>query len=573
MATTLNFTDRFSYPSVSGLTPTVSVETAQTLTDAQLEATSPELKEMAQMVRRYSVLLQKVRTLEIFNLITTDSDPRIALILSAAKSRKDNSPLFGGMGAIKEIMYADDSRPGLTKYTNRDLFSDGIRRVSAALVASRLIGQLAQIKEQAEHSNVLQKQAIDDLDRIIQTWDLSDQQDKGTKAEEESEIPCAFYFQPLTFEVPEEKQVEVYWQSPSLSRDWTLLGVYTGVVRSWDIVVGLSEDINSKTIPIDGDSLLTAPELAGPYFSNPIIPNASQYHALRFYPRRPMPGTFAYSINIQIRTKLVDPDGFDLTEEEFPVDLAPFIWGVDGESLNYYPVNGSIVIIRYNKLLDVRSKAENYEPIVLYFRNRYRYGEEGSPPSPSNLASNRLVFRIQAWQPNQAVDEDTQELIEAFEVDVPYKTGVDAVSQAELDNNRFSQLALALHNKLAEINIDARAMGAIIRNDPLTAASPSAALELVAWAKSKIITAIVLDILEVPEDIEIATGDRSRPITMFSSKPRSIIVKNPNSDGASGVVDAMMKKEQVFTIARKRSSLWSNIVDESQISEQRGWSI
>jgi hypothetical protein len=573
MSTTFNFSDRFSYPSPDGVSPTINYTSAQSLTDPQLEAASAELKDMAAMVRRYSVLLRQTRTLDIFNLITTDADPRIALILSAAKAREDNAPLFGGAGAVKEVMYADPDRPGQTKYVNRDLFSDGIRRVSAAFTAARLVGQLAQIPEQAEHAKVIEQEAEDDLNRIIATWDLSQVALKGDKAKEESEIPVGFFFQPLTVELPEDKQVEVYWQSPSLSRDWTLLNIYTGTFQTWDVVVALSEDINAKTIPIDGDSILTAPELAGPYFTNPIIPNSFQYHALRFYPRRPMPGTFAYSINIQIRTTFIDPDTtFDTTAEEFPIDKAPIVWGVEGDNLNYWPVNGAIVIIRYNKLLDVRSKAEDYEPTVLYFRNRYRYGEENSPASPSGLTTNHISFRLQAWQPNQAIDEETLEPIAEFKVEVPYKVGATPEEQIYLDNNRFSQVTLALHNALADINLDARAMGAIIRNDPITASNPCSALELVAWAKSRVITAVVLDILEVPEDIEVATGDRTRPITMFSSKPRSIIVKNPNSDGASGVVDAVMKKEQAFVKQRQKPSLWSNIVDEAQIAEQRGWS-
>lgn len=568
MATTFNFSDRFSYPSEDGISPSIDYNTAQSLTDTDLEANSPELKEMAQMVRRFSVLLQRTATKEIYNLIVSESDPRIALVLSAAKSKEDNIPLFGGPGAVKEIMYADPDRPGLTLYTNRNLFSDGIRRVSAALTASRLIGQLAQIEEQAKHANIIEKQALEDLNRIILTWDIS-KISNLTEQEKEERPPASFYFQPGVWELSSEKELVVQWQSPSIQKDWTEVGIYDGTFETWQVVNAIVDDINSKSVFNNDSPLLAACELSGQYYANPNRPNSILYHSISFYPRRPMPGIIAYSINIRMELRLKEGE-IDLSEDEFPVNRTPFIWGPHGESLDYYNTNGCIIVIRYNKLTGSRAESEDYDPFVLYFRNNYDYANADTTYVPQD---GKLIYRVQPWQPNlSTIDPETGTPIETVEVAIPRLTSSDPVEQQALDNARFSQVALALLNSLADLNLDTRVTGALIRNDPSTAVDSCAALELVPWSKQRVIIAVVLDILEVPPDILLATGDRARPLTQYSNKPRSIMVKNPQSDNANGVVDAVMKKEQPYVIKRRRPNLWTSITDEAAVAEQRAWS-
>jgi hypothetical protein len=76
----------------------------------------------------------------------------------------------------------------------------------------------------------------------------------------------------------------------------------------------------------------------------------------------------------------------------------------------------------------------------------------------------------------------------------------------------------------------------------------------------------VLDILEVPADIETATGNRMRDLTLYSSNPKSIRVKNP-LNGTGGVVDGVLKKEQAYVVKRPTPRLWQSILDESKSIE------
>lgn len=559
MAISLNFEDRFSYPDPNGPAPGISKDVAQSLTSEELLQISPDLTEMVSIVRGYSVLLQRTSPLEIFNIITTDSDPRIALILSAARSKTNNEPLFGGLGQIKELMFADPAIPGASNYTNRTLFTDGIRRVSAALTAARIIGQLSQITEQASHADRIEDKALEELDRIINTWDINSGGDSGSaKKDEEEDIPGAFYFEPKTFTVPAEKTLVVEWQSPSMNSSWDVVGTYSGSVDSWLIVNDLAEAINGQSLSNPDNVLLAAPELSGPYFVNRVNLTPTQYHCLKFYPRRPLPGVLAYSINIRVNVVL-NEGASDSSTTAFPVNQAPFIWGTQGDSLNNYIVNGSIILIRYNKLQGIRAAAEGYNPFVLYFRNAFTYDETSTPP-PSE---SKLVYRVQPWmnaEMQTTIDDLESDMTQTIEVKIPRLVSDDPAKQLELDNNRFSQVSLAMSTALTEIEIDSFLASAIIRNDPITMPSPMSALELVPWSRQRIISAIVLDILEVPSDIELATGDRSRPLSSFSSKPRSGMVSNPWSNTSSSI---LLKKEKTYVSPRRPSKKWSTIKEEA----------
>jgi hypothetical protein len=551
MSISLNFEDRFSYPDPNGPAPGISKDVAVELSSEELLGLSSELSEMVRMVRSYSILLQQVSPYLIFTIITTDSDPQIALILSAAKSKLDNSPLFGGLGAVKELMFGSSNRPNQTKFVNRDLFSDGIRRVSAALTAARLIGQFAQISQQQEHSDKVREDAIRDLERIVATWELANDDDSDAKKDEES-IPSAFYFEPKIFDIPGDKKLVVEWQSPSITNSWALVGEYITNTESWIIVNDIVNSINSGGLYNTDNILLAAAELSGPYVVNPVNPNPTQYHCIKFYPRKPIPGVWAYSINIRINVTSIDDT--TPTSIELPINRSPFIWGTEPESLNTYIVNGSLIVIRNSRLQYIREMAEDYDPFVLYFKNNEQF--VGTPEDIS-----KLVYRVQPWQ---RVGQDFRpdgEKIETIEIEIPRLTSDDPDEQIRLDRERFSQVSLALANSLADIELDCYISTAIIRNDPITAPSPMSALELVAWSRQRFIAASILDILELPKDIDIATGDRGRPLTLFSNKPRTIMVKNPISEKNSNI---LLGKEKTFVSGRRRTNFLTAIRDEAK---------
>lgn len=553
MAISLNFEDRFSYPDPNGVAPGVSKQTAEQLSDAELLEISPELSEMVSMVRYHSVLLQQTSALEIFKIITTSSDPQIALYLAAAKSKKNNEPLFGGLEAVKELMFAD-SRPGGTSYTNRNLLSDGLRRVSAALTASIIIGQLAQLVEQREHSKLVREDAIRDLERIVATWELSDDRDSQTKKDEE-EIPSAFFFEPKTFTVPAEKRLIVEWQSPSISAGWAPVGEYSSSVETWQIVNDLANAINSQATFNPDNLFLAAPELSGPYFTNRINLTPTQYHCLNFYPRKPQSGVVAYSINIRVTVALVEGQT-DTSSVAFPVGRSPFIWGTQGDSLNNYSVNGSIIIIRYNRAQAASLINEAYNPFVLYFRKK-----EGAI-TPDNAV---LSYSVQPWQRLNQQGLDEEEITQKVTLNIDRLISDD---QETADAERFSRVAEMLAESMTVDLTETYVATAIIHNEPLTTSSPHAAIELVPWARQRVISAIVLNILELPSDIEIATGNRAGPISTFASKPMSIMVNNPFTDNASLIVH---KKEQSFISERKKPSFWTAIKDEAKTINGGGY--
>lgn len=575
MATALNFGDRFSYPAENGVGG-IDAVTAQSLTDVDLELESPELKEMAAIVRSYSVLLRRKTTLEIFNIITQQSDPRIALVLAAAKRREDNLPLFAGLGAVKEIMFADTARvPAGTGFVNRDLFSDGIRRVSAGLTAATLIAQLSQVSEQATHARVVEQQALADLDRIVQTYELSTAGSSSTTSTaDENDEPIAFYFEPKNFTIPAGKKLKVEWQSPGISSAWALVGEFEGATTTAQVLLQLVDNINGQTILNPDTTILAAAELSGPYLTNPRNPSSTQYHTMLFYPRKPAVGLIAYSINVRITLELEDGET-DTTQSTFPVGTSPFIWGPYGDSLNNYSANGCLVLIRFNRLTTNSSGAasddeDGYQPIVLYFRRRSETVSTGHIVPPDTA---QVVFRVQPWQPRL---NEGSELAPAdvVTIDIPrllVNDPLDVAAQEALDDSRYSQVAVAVLNKMAELNLDTKATGALISNDPLLASDPSAGLELVAWSVSYAVTHIVLDVLQVPEDIEIAVGDRLGPRTMYSSNPKSLRVPNPFSSSAPGAVDGVLKAEQAYVLKKEKSRLWSSILDEAKATEDPLW--
>jgi hypothetical protein len=228
-----------------------------------------------------------------------------------------------------------------------------------------------------------------------------------------------------------------------------------------------------------------------------------------------------------------------------------------------------MIITRYNKIstsTNAFKEDSEYSPAVLYIRPEPTRTESDDYVPPDTA---KLVFRAQPWQPNLNDSTDPEE--EVITVEIPRLLDSDPAKQAELDKNRFSQVAVALVNSLATISLDTRVTGAIIRNDPLVAVNRAAAIELIAWSTSNVITHLVLDVLEVPEDIEIAVGDRTKPRTLYSSNPKSLQVKNVFSKGGSGPVDSIIKKDQVYVLPRKKPRLWKTILDESLVVEDPLW--
>lgn len=583
MANTFNFEDRFSFPQPNGISSGVDAETAQTLTDTDIEQESPELKDMASMVRQYSVLLKRKRTLDIFNVITRQTDPRCALILAAARRRNSNLPLFKGINEVRQVMFNDDdrnpdpSRP-LDQTLNNRLFSDGVRRASAALAASILMAELPEI--QREYAAKVEEQAIADLDRIIATYEIQSQLPSSDKTAEPA--PIAFYFEPLDFEIDPTLELAVEWYSPSIVNTWTSVQTYTGKISTWHIVSDLADSLNMYTSQDVDKALLATADLSGPLLGS------TYYHTLSFYPRKPINGVLGYSINVKIELRPlgstseppVIPGGLTENEAEDIYGLSPFKWGPYPSSINTYPINGKIIVLYFGKsaALNPQELNDAYIPTVLYFRNKFRYtGQPTSlldpddPLSEPDLSSivtppeANLKFRVQPWHPNLAAIDN-----QPVDVTVPFDRIISdgSISQVELDNSRYSQIAVRLLYEMSYIDLATKATGCIVRNDPVQQSQPLSGLELVAWGISKSISHIVLDVLEIPQDLEMATGDLTGPKTSFSSNPRSLRVKVQNEAFATNpILEVTAGREPIGVVPKSNTKVWRSILEEASSVE------
>jgi hypothetical protein len=575
MAVSYSFQNRFSYPQPSGVTPSIGLEVLDSLTEEELEQLAPDLAQMAEMVREYSVLLTRTTTADIFKIITRQADPQIAARLAAAKDRNTNDSLFRGVEAIQTIMFNDPSRVEGTPstYLNSGLFSDGIRRVSAALTAAILLARLPEV--QREYADQVRKNALEDLALIVETYLLT-KETSGDLAKRDEDAPVAFYFEPLDFTIPDGQLISLEWYSPHFTLEWMTIQEYTGDISTWHLVSDLADAINQYTSLDKEASLLAVAELGA------VEHLGLNYHTLSFYPRYNIAGIIAHSINVRIQTRpianepkanlLIGGTQNDPTTSVY--GLTPFKWGITLEGIRDYPVNGSIVIVTSSRAT-TSSPPDDYVPTVLYFRNKDTYrlipeettGELIVDPSvPLPVHSSKLHYRIQPWQPNLSyLDQEQEEIEEDFVRLYDYDS---IANQVELDNSRYSQIAVQLMNGLARINLKTKAAGCVIRNDSTDALRPMSALELVAWGFSKSIGYIILDLLVIPEGIEVATGDLKAPRTDFSDKPRSVRVQVRNPGALGSIVDLDAPLEEVKVIARKPFQPWQDILDEDRTVQQ-----
>lgn len=541
MPTTLNFADRFSFPQPNGISPTISAEEAASLTEAQIVAAAPELVAYSEMVRRYSVLLKRRTTLEIFNVATTEADPRIALVLASARRKLDNTFIFTDLDQVKEVMYANPSIDA-SGLTNRTIFSDGIKRVSAALTAALLIGQLSQVPEQAEQSHKIENQALADLDRVCLTYEFSNSGSNSSSNDDRADPN--FIFSAKDIVLTPGETISVSWYSLGLTPTWVDSGLYTSNTSVWQIVADLAESINSVSIMFNEQSLVAVAELAGGTFE------LNEIHYLNFYPRTPTRGVVAYSLSIKVEKSVA---GVKTGE-------APFDWGLRWNSLNNRILNGMIILLKDNKASSTVNE-KTYQPTVLYIRNKVNYTEQLSAPATSNLR-----IRTQFWSAGE-----TNPLENFTDISIPRVIKTDPAEQIEADNLRFSQVAIALLSALTATRNNSGLTGAIIRNDPLSTQLPVAGLELLAWTLSRFNTYVVVDILEMPSDIEIATGGLYSPHTLFSSNPKSVRAECKTIAGGS-LINAGTSSSVPQLITRERKNLtWQRINDENNSIQQNIW--
>lgn len=526
------FDDRFTYAN-----PALAAANFETITDAQLEALSPELKEMSRLVRGRSVLLGRKTTREIYNTITQQADATISLYLAAARDNL-GLRLFPDLEAVKQVMFGPTATA--TQYVNpeRNIFVQGLRKVAVDLTASILIGQLASIPEQEKHASYLEQQALTDLKRILEIPDLTAGSQTSAGPDTDS---GAFYFRPDTLTLTTALRAEVFMPSLVGATTWQPVATYTGSVTVAEIVADIADAINALTLDAKSTNLLAAPILSG-----------SNAHILKVHARSRDTVVGVELISIRFRWA---------SGAQLPV---PLIWGTQLDQLAPQPLNSLLLSVAQGRTASVASSAtQTAEPIVLYLRR----AETDS--SGNVLTATGSIMPRSTWSNANLSFRISPTMETALTVPLTTTTSTDPDEQLRLDKQRPGQLALLLLNQLFVNKTQTRALGALIRNDPETDVRPLAAVELIAFSLTSGVAWIILDLLELPPDLEVAIGDRTRPLTSFASKPRSIRVETTLLSGvSSSATSGVTSSFDAATVTLTTSSRLQSALDRSEVFKE-----
>jgi hypothetical protein len=466
-----DFSRRFTIndPTLAG-----AIAAANGLTDLDL-AQSPDFLKAARSVREYSVLLSNLKYTRIYQMITTDSDPEIALLLLAAQ-KEDGSQRY--TLAQVEAMLGYAVLPGFSDY------APGIREISLKFVAAIAIGAFAVQDFQHNMAELLRKEALTSLDRITTLTARAAGTASSSSANSDRIAEARFYFDPVEVTLPNDLQVSFFIPNFITSPSWQVVTTYPAgtVIHTRKIAADIALAINRFTLsPSNSSNIIAAVSQSG----------QNMYPYIDFALREYVAGYNGDLVSVQF---------------EYLTGTAkslPFKWGV--EMTDLYPtfINSCLLLLRtpkstaLNTITATNSNSKVSEYNVLYFRNK--------PPSvldPTPQPTGDLTYRL-------SVSE-----------------AILRVAQPPANSTpRYSQQAVALMNSLQALTTTTRLLGCIIRDDLITESAPMSAVELIAWSVVSPITYLILDILTVPADIEIALGDIRSPQTTFSNLPLTVICK------------------------------------------------
>lgn len=452
------------------------------ITEESIRIRYPVLYEMANMVRRYSVLIKKKSIEEIYNAITLHADPRVGLVMAAARTELGDQ-IFPDFNTVIDFMFNDNATGSDPNYQTKTVFIDGISRVSAALAASTLIGQLAQLPEQADHAKVLEKQALDDLDRIIKIPYLT----QATKSTKELELDTiSIYFEDKTFDLDDSViQAKIYC-SNGVSSNWIDVSEHTEIVNTSDIVIAIADECNKQTLLSNNSNILAAPILSS---------NKNGFHEIQFSSRLRKIEISTEVISIEIRLSLADG-----TEQQ----KVPFNWGNYIANLTDHSVNSVLLSVKEGRVSSNKPSIYTSSLNVLYIRKKIN----SIVPTTANLE-----FRV------------SPTMTESNTISIIRRTSSDPNTQLIYDQLRRSDLAINIVNYLFENKESIKLLAAIIKNDPVSLDTGETAIELIPWIITNKEIWMILDVLQIPDDLELALGTYISPVTAYSSNPRSVRVE------------------------------------------------
>jgi len=495
------FNDRFTHN--NSALANLDIKTA---TEAQIQTVSPYLWRLVELTRAHSVLTKKKSIVEIYDAITYYADPRIALIIAAARDNSGNQ-LFPDISLVREFMFGTSSETKVVadvSFAEKIIFIQGIERVSTALAAAFLIAQLSQIEEQAKHAQIIENRAIQDLDRILRVPNVVDNK---TKTISVNTIP-SIYFENKIVQTSYETTVLCFSSSIGNST-WEVVQTYPiGDLSTATVCADIADYINNKSLNVQLTSNIVAA---------PILSSLQNQHRIEFSCRKR---------DSELKSEIVC-----IRIEYGQNNISPFLWGVKETLLTEANLNSLILAVEKGKYTNINAadiSTDNYTLDVLYIRQTDTvYTQDHNIELRVSPTMKESIVRVMPYIRSSENDE-------------------------VFLNDRRSQMALLILDMLFQNKGESRALATIIKNDNGDTLDSLTAIQLVSWSVTKPQTAIILDLLDFPPDLEVAIGTVVSPVTSFSCKARSLKVESHYSgsfydlDRADGTVKVVKMKESTL---------------------------
>jgi hypothetical protein len=322
----------------------------------------------------------------------------------------------------------------------------------------------------------------------------------------------SFYFEPFEIELTTRVLKAEFFMASSASSSWQTIGTYSGKFSTASVVADLADAINTYTLTQQTSNIIASPVLA----------DSSQLYKIDFQARER--NALVAAEVISVRFNYLDN----------PHEELPFKWGTSTSGLNNQFLNSVLLTVQQGKAITTAitsSKRTDNAPIVLYFK-RAPIDSNGNVldwkgtiiPQGTWGAQANLTFRI------------SPTMSENKTVSVPYNTDSLLANQTKLDAVRPNQVAELLLESLFQIKGETLALGALIRNDYPDNSGALVAIELIAFSVTNPQAWMILDLVELPVDVQVAVGNLTTPLTPFSSKPRSIRVESKFYSGSTAKV-------------------------------------
>lgn len=539
-----------------------------------------DITSFAAMVRSANIIIQDVTNEEVRTISNNQAYPRIGLILLAAKDL-ENNPLFKGDTAIERFAVV---KKEMNHNSSSSLFGQGIRRVAAFLCASILVRNipLSSSIKQVEVGDMMEKQALEDLDRIIKLYQIDSSSksnpndatitidhsiyislgiDKITIPESTFDI-ADFNSNPPSFtEAVPVQNVKTFSTTPEytigktgycwiyctgnetsglLSKNYieSIVEIKSGWATS-SVILAISDEINRKSLDYYKNvNILVSPN-KNKGLSSATINQKKGY----FYPTTSTNYYRQASFDLSYEVDSLCFDSRRYNNEVQRELITICFYTCDIEVLNQY--NQKLI----NESELIKNSTNGIDGLLISTNNEYSLMTEEGPCSII-ITCDKTTAKVESIDNrSDKVQIDTfhfkleNEKLDLGEVglDNNFTYRISSTPQLfspvefsfdvlDFDNpiKTAEDLALKLLEGLYSFTKDSQIIlgeaSFIYRNNVLGVLSKSNAVQITAFAPLEKNFRAVVDILKVPKNLLISTGTSLQPQSLFKSYPRSIVI-------------------------------------------------